>query len=499
MKICRVGASLSPDGIRWALVEGTERRLALRARGMIERGPGESDEDLIRRLREAAGPEVHRIRILDDASPPILRITALPKMPQKERAQALAMEAATETEILGEEVTHSSLDLPPAREGNRSLLAILPAARVAELRSLLAGQAFLLDGICVGPVVLLGLLRELGLLEPDRVTAVVEIGSLRVNLAVTRGAEIRMLRQVHEGLDGSFLTGTDGGTAAIDAVDRGLVDLVELVGQIRRTLTRPEASHDGRVERIWIAGQAAARACNLDRLLQNDLRVPVGNLDIRQWKGWTGDLDLEDREAAGFALTLGLAALPAQGLGMVFGSEKGRGGPRPLLMAAALAGVAANLLLGVLVPPAGETADRLRERVEALGAAVPAAPIVTQEEFDAWIAERLEPFAALPDPGALLDRVASRLPDEIRLVWADLRTDEESWTFILEGFAEDRDPLVRQERLDRFVGSLAADESFASVRLGPLSHGTGPVRPGQPLRFTLLLSNRPDLPEEIEP
>ncbi len=498
-----LGLALAPDGLRWASVRRRGRHARLVGAGFIPRDGEAGDADLIRSLRAKVGPASRSVRLLDDVCPAVLRIAALPPMPPAERALVLAHEAQAEVEILGGEVVHAGFPLAPEGGGDKVLLAILPRGRVEELAGALRASGFILDGICVGPVLLLDLLREMGLLEPAQSVAMIDVGPRRANLAVACNGELSSLRQVHQGVDSSFLGGTAqaeqlavavGGGAAefpdIDQFDRGLFDLAELVGQIRRSLKHHEGRGEaGKVVHLWLAGEAA-RARSLAPLLQNDLKIPVELLDPRRWGIWDGEVALADEEAPSFALTLAAAAIEPKGVSLVIAREKRRRRPRHSLAAVGAAGLAMNVLLSAGLAAVQREARDLEKEIYARGRVLDRVQASGEKELAAWVQAQQAGLGASPAPGAIFDAIARALPDPARLerVEMEIRAGGGGPRVEMDGLIEGTNAASRQSALDQLVEALAGCGAFPAVRLAPLEAGTGPVTRGDPLRFSMLLA-----------
>jgi hypothetical protein len=499
----RVGITLAPSGLRWALVTPARGRLRLTSRGWIPRRAEATDADLVATLRTTIGSGPRRVRLLDEVHPPILRIANLPPMPEPERRLAIVHDVQAEEEILGESVVHGEAPLPPEDGQSRTLLAILPKRRLEEIHGALEGSAFVLDGICAGPLLLLDLLEEMAMMEPAEAVAIIAVGSSRIHVAMVNQGRLTALRQVHQGLDSTFLTGTDGAVGVVPAsrqeidlelaeeLDRGLLDLVEVVAQIRRTFSAAYGRGEHLpVQRIWLAGEAA-RARSLAPLLQNDLRVPVSVLDPRSWKRWEGAIDLNDEEAPSYALTLALAGLELERLRVTVGRRRREIPARAIL--AGVGGAALLLNLALLASTA------VMERQKAFESSVQAhhaeqqatAPVLSREMLNQWVTQQQAPLRESPDVRPLLDAVARAMPEDAWLQNFSVVLDGAVWRAKAQGAVEGPNPWTRQAILSDLVGALRHSGAFASTRLGPLGSAFGPGIGEKPLPFMLVLSNGP--------
>lgn len=274
-----------------------------------------------------------------------------------------------------------------------------------------------------------------------------------------------------------------------DQIDRGLLDLVELVDQIRKTLRHHESQREGDpVTRIWLAGEATG-AESLAPLLQNDLRIPVEILPDPPWEEGAGEI--EAREAPSFTLTFAASALRTEETSLSFVLHAPRREGLGKWRALSAAAIATCLALGYLVQTEARSVSGWRSRLaeRPAPAALPAEP--PERALQRWLGAlegRMRPSVG---HGDLIERVAAVLPGDAWLEAFHLEDGDGRWIATLEGLVAGETPSQRQRTLERFLADIRATGSFPAMRLGPIAHRSLPSDAGRRLQFTLVLSNRP--------
>lgn len=527
----RLGVTLSRQGLRWVLAAFPRRGPTRIPRcGFVERRPGEEDDNLIARFRAELRAGQIEVLLIDDVQPPVLRVVQLPPMPERDAMLALHHEAQTEVEILGGVVAHAAVPLESGTRQNRYLLAITPGERLSALHRSMERSDLRLAGVAVAPVLLMDLLRDMSMLEPQQSIAMVELGSAKANLAVARGGTLSLLRQMQQGLDSSFLTGTDGFTVTdvertapasatpdatggmappvlklvtneadplelLDRMDRGLGEMAELVGQIRGWLELGrERGECGPISRLVLAGEAV-RARPLAGLIGNDLRIPVEVLDPRTWHRLQASSALDD-DAPSFVLPLALAALPARNHSLVLSEPSWRRAETARLPLAVGAGclVLDALLAAGLVQTARET-DTMREAIarhlqeRAPGAASMATGIPTSLAPIDWARGRMDALALGLAPTVILDAISGCQPSSVRLTSFRMEGERFRWQVALEAAATGPDATRRQAAMNAFVDRLRAHPAFHGFVMAPLEEETGPRTQRDALRFSLVIGS----------
>ena len=355
------GVEIGPKTIKYVVLKGGGRRCVAARHGRVVLAAGQSAADAMRELRDR-GEIPSRVRVASGLDMGQLRHISLPPMPARELRQAIQHEIDRESGIVDEGMASGYQILGRETDGRRSvLIAQTPRAAIESLEKEIVAAGFQIETLTTSSVALLSYaLTKLDLSDPDQAITVVHLGDGRMLLAVLERGRIRLMRDLGLGLDASLLgtleldaTGTTG-TPVGDGVDwdlleglsRGLSEVAQVAGQIRRTLEHDSQQSPIRpVVRMLLAGDVT-RAEALVPLIANEIDLPIELLDPSHELVATAD-DPFDGEGPSYALPFALAKLRNPRAPLHLGRFP-RAGSNDLLRNVALATVAVGLL-GVLV------------------------------------------------------------------------------------------------------------------------------------------------------
>ena len=414
------GVEINQQSLKWVVLEGRRKSCIPVGHGRIALTAGQSAAEVLGQVRDS-GKIPSRVRIASGLEMSQLRTLLLPPMPRREMHQAIQHEIETEQELVDEAMATGYQALGRSPEGkHRILVAQTPRQSIESLEAALSRESFEVETLTTSSVALLSYgLSQLEVSEQEQAIAVVHIGEQRMLLTVLERGRIRLIRDLGLGLDATLFgtleleaTGTTGTVSLSDDFDpleelsRGLSEVQQVAGQIRRTLDHDKQNSAGPpLTRVLLAGDAT-RARALGPLIANELSLPIDLLDPADALGMEDDSEFGG-EGPSYALPFALARLRDPGTCIHFG-QKPRASSPSRLLPAAVAALALGVALTVASFPLGANVSRLEESKNDLKAEI----VQLRQEIGA--ASGGEGLA--DHPGALRSLLANSSPDAV-LSW----------------------------------------------------------------------------------
>ena len=375
------GVEISPKNVKYVVLKGRGRRCVAIRHGRVVLESGQSPARAMVQLRDR-GEIPNRVRIASGLEMGQLRSIVLPPMPARELRFAIQHEIDRESGMVDEGMASGYQILGREADGQRSILvAQTPRRGIESLEKEIAGEGFQIETLTTSSVALLSYgLTKLDRSEQEQAITVVHIGDQRMLLTVLERGRIRLMRDLGLGLDASLLgtleleaTGTTGPAPVGDDIDwdlleglsRGLSEVAQVAGQIRRTLDYDtQQSPDRPVTRMLLAGDVT-RAEALVPLISNEIALPIELLDPSSELGIEDD-DPFGGEGPSYALPFALAKLRSPRAFLHLGQIP-RAGSTDLLRLVALATVAIGLLCSLFSFRFDPEIRRLKDARRAVG------------------------------------------------------------------------------------------------------------------------------------
>ncbi len=381
MRSC--GIEINPTSVRYVVLDRGRRGTRAVCNGRVPVDADQSPIHVLTQLRNS-GEIPHRIRVATGLEKSQLKSLILPPMPQDELEKAVQHEISRELEMVDEEmaVGYQVLGREPGGK-RRILVAQTPKRSVQGLELELHEAGFEVEALTTSSVALLSYgLTELDLSKEQQAIAVVHIGQQRMLLTVLERGRIRLMRDLGLGLDislfGSLSLGATGTTGAaapaldgddidwelLDSLSRGLSEVNQVAGQIRRTLEYDASeSPDLPVARMLLAGDVT-RAEAMVPLISNEISLPIELLDPTDELGLQDDTEFGG-EGPSYALPFALAK-PRRADAFLHLGQRPRAKTKDLRGAASSLALGFGALATIVSMQFGEDIRQLTEARESL-------------------------------------------------------------------------------------------------------------------------------------
>jgi hypothetical protein len=312
---------------------------------------------------------------------------------------------------------------------------------------------------------------------PDGETiGLLDIGRSKMNMALLSDDQIRVVREVYQGLSAQFL---EGARQAKDlaSIGEGLDEIVATVHQIKRTVQQYEELHPGAVvHHIAITGETT-RIARLLGLLEHDLQIPVRPYDPSAVVP-RDRLPAEFSEAAStFAIPWILATTPASDFSLNFAEGVPDLRPvRRLQVAAAAAAVGAMALGGWQVQESRRLEHLQAEaevtRIEKENLEVELGLLEEVKiQWDGWLEEQVGRVGfPTPDLRPHVAELIGSLPDAVRLTRLSFVRQGMGWRMEADAIAVTRSTSESHVAMERFIHAIDASPLIEDVTMRPLRY-----------------------------
>lgn len=490
-----LGLEISRGGLRFVEVANVGGHVKMLSHGEIAYGASEDLASVLKLLVAEYGVVARDVHVIDATSRANLRVQTMPEMPEKDLGQIVAGEIETESELADEALVGDSLVLHRQNGEMDVLVGKIPARERDTLHLACESAGFRLQVMTSSSVVLGQHLIRTGEVPKGEMVGLLDIGRSKMNMALVTRENLRLVREVYEGVSGRFLK---EGVTDLDAIGDGLDEVVGTAAQIRRTLEqyreRDQASH---LHHLVMTGETT-RISRILGLLQHDLGVPVRTYDPSEPMG---DARSEDylAYASTYAVPWVLACTPAAEIPINF--TPGVPDLRPVRTMQAVAGALAAAAIACFAFGVAEQGSL--ERTEARLTDLTAERTLLEGElgllqdarvqWEEWVTssayERGLPGA---DLRPYLAELSGALPPDVRLLGAKLDRKPLEWHLTVDARAFSRSSTtVTHAAMERFVTAVTELPMVQDVELRPLKYGDHDRSQGDQLDLQLLLVLRP--------
>ncbi len=500
-----LGIEISRGGLRFVELGKAGGQPVLRTHGEVAYGSTEDLASVLSLIVEENGIEAKDVHLVDSTCRANLRIHPMPDIPDSDLDAIVQGEIFSEAELLGESLTGDWCRFRRRGAEAEILVGQIPVADRTALAVACAQAGLKLQVLTSSSVVLAHHLLAIGEVPEGETIGLLDIGRSKTNMALLTHESVCLVREVYQGVTGSFLreAPAESEEVDLDLIGAGLDEIVGTVQQIRRTWQQyqgqnPEAS----LHHMVMTGETT-RISQLIGLLQHDLRVPV-----RTWDP-AADLDpssLPDgfqEVSAAFAVPWVLATTPAADIALNF--AEGVPDLRPVKSARIVVGatIAGMIAVGALQ---GVERHRLTDRSAAL-ATMEATKAELEVElglleevrvlWDQWLGGQMQTVGVSPaDLRPYLAEVVAALPSDLRLTRVAFRPRGNLWRMEADAIASLSGARESHALMERFVNAMEISPLVAEVAMKPLSYErTRGRRNDSRFEFTIVA----DLHEAVAP
>ncbi|MCA9753753.1 MAG: hypothetical protein KC591_16270 [Gemmatimonadetes bacterium] len=470
-----LGVEIARGGLRFVEIGNVGGRATLLSHGEVAYGSSEDLTAVLRMLPEEYGTRAKDLHLVDSTSRANLRIRSMPRMPRADLARIVAGEVESESELAGEALVGDWTVLHEKPGELEVLIGRTPARERNELAAACTAAGFRLQLVTSSSVILGRHLIATGEVPAGEMVGLLDIGRAKMNMALVTPENVRLVREVYQGVSGRFLSDEDD-LADLDAIGAGLDEIVGTVEQIRRTLQQYQEHYPGsHLHHLVMTGETT-RIARMIGLLQHDLQVPVRTYDPSAWLGDTRPEELI-RIGATYAVPWVLATTPARDIPINF--AEGVPDLRPVKTArfvgiAAATGIVAFATLGFLeqrrlVQLQTELARAEEEKsfVEAeLGMLAS-----VQRLWEGWVSSRAT-GAGLPAPDLrpYLVEIERARPENVALTEVAFLRNDGRWTLDVHALAHSDRAVSTHAAMERFVEALVASSLVERADMLPIRY-----------------------------
>lgn len=471
-----LGIEIARGGLRFVELKTIGGKPTLLQHGVVAYGTSERLTDVLRFVVEEYGIEARDVHVVDTTSRANLKIHTLPTMPASELGMIIRGEIATEAELLGEQLVGDWTALRDSGQDVEALIGKIPIRDRDQLATACREADLRLQVMTSSSVVLAKHLLVTGEVLSGETIGLLDIGRSKMNMALLADDQIRVVREVYQGLSAQFLEGARE-ASDLESIGEGLDEIVATVQQIKRTVQQYEELHPGAiVHHIAITGETT-RIARLLGLLEHDLQIPVRPYDPSSVVS-RDRLPQEFSDAAStFAVPWILATTPAADFSLNF--AEGVPDLRPVR----------RLQVGVAVAAAGVVAlgawqFRESEHLEQLQAKAQAVRVEKENleaelglleevkvQWDRWLAEQVEHVGfPTPDLRPHVAELIAGLPDSVRLTRLSFLREGPSWRMEADALAITSSTSASHAAMELFVRTIDSSPLIEDVTMRPLRY-----------------------------